>query len=1544
MTELNFSNIRTFDGSKDGGFEELICQLAHLCPPSNARIFERKEGAGGDAGVECYWMLGDGTEHAWQAKYFLESIDDSQWTQISDSVLTALDKHPNITNYYVCIPQDLPDSRKMGRGGKQVLSARDKWNTHCNKWEKEALKRNMQVNFHFWGKHELLLMLSQRDNSLFNGRARYWFDELILTKDIFEKIINRSRLSLGDRFTPEFHVDLPIAKIFDGLGRTKEYTELLSYNVYEWLSIVDEVEKALLRLENCDKNYFKDLVKNLSYQDKWNLITTTIENLKNSLKYKDWFSKLEIYISVFGKIQEFCSELIMVYHSASDYKKTVETVRIYQNDIYKFSDITTNLLNFFTDKTTQAAYTRQLLLHGDAGNGKSHMLCDIALTRMGKGLSTVFMLGQHYQGGNPLDFLKRELDLASIDDSTLLGALDACGEADKSNLLIIIDAINEGRFSRDWNDWLISFFHQISQYPHISIVVSCRSTYVNYVFPEDLRSNITQQEHNGFKGFEHRAASIYLNRQGIVKPSVPILAPEYTNPLFLKTCCKAIKQAGLSEFPKGLHGIVNIFEFYIQSAQNKISKVKGYRPHEKVIYNALLRLAEKIFPENVYGLKFEEAFELINSVDSRNGSGEYLYDLMLEEGLISEDIEYNRVDGQTNSNVVVRFTFERFSDYLIAISIMASIQSIPELEAALYENYNFQLLKSKQNSFKFLGIWSALNIIIADKFKTELIDHFPIETLNYYFFEETFVKTLISRSTSSFTDRTIEIFHQIPNKCYEDHRINILFALATEPTHKLNAIFLNDWLKNMSLSSRDSYWSTYVAYADEVEEEHETESNLRALIEWALSKEIALAEEERLYLCSIALTWITSTTNRKLRDEVTKAVAHLLCFIPEKIILFLENFYEINDPYINERVYAIVYGVLINLQNNSYTSKISQWIFEHHFKDKYPYPHILLRDYIVSILLYAEHTQSLPTDIKRESFLPPYKQKWSLKDPIHVLNIADQDKNEIYYSVMSSMSDFYCYSMRAIDEVTCTELDMEDLRVGLDEKIKFAKDLPEPLAVELEALILEEADYLLLKKLEESKLWRSFNSDKILEEIFNNRTKQITLDPNPEANEIINFDTNNKKNEKTKIQLFLENNKNKLSPLQQVKAKWIFKLPNHEIVMQSKKQAQRWIYFRAMQLGWSDELFKSFDRNLSSNGGSRPLIERIGKKYQWIAYHEYLAYLTDSFQVKPDSNFPEAISKDFIGSWQLDERDIDPTLLIRRTGDDGWLINNKTTWWQPISINFAKSDHINELQEWLWTEKNIPQFNKALIVKDECNINWYALAGFVKFKKQPKLNKDKIPYQDFWYRINPVIISSQYFSEFKQKVVGQELCNPDLIETLRMGYHSFLGEHCWHPCVYDYLNDLSEGFGSRLDHIDENLEAFSPISKYEYEGSTKDASVQDGINFFLPSPKFIHSLDLKRKALSVNNWVDSLGRIVFQDPSVDESGSSFALCRKDILDNWLEVNNYRLIWLIGGDKKLFTEFNDKFYGRLNFNGFFVVDNQGIDGSMWATKTKPEEDK
>ena len=58
---------------------------------------------------------------------------------------------------------------------------------------------------------------------------------------------------------------------------------------------------------------------------------------------------------------------------------------------------------------------------------------------------------------------------------------------------------------------------------------------------EKILQTIPQIEHRGFKGFEKRAALKYLGKQGVSLPAIPFLSPEFSNPLFLKITCKAIK-------------------------------------------------------------------------------------------------------------------------------------------------------------------------------------------------------------------------------------------------------------------------------------------------------------------------------------------------------------------------------------------------------------------------------------------------------------------------------------------------------------------------------------------------------------------------------------------------------------------------------------------------------------------------------------------------------------------------------------------------------------------------------------------------------------------------------------------------------------------------------------------------------------------------------------------------------------------------------------------------------------------------------------------
>ncbi|MCZ5067673.1 hypothetical protein O5824_27560, partial [Escherichia coli] len=60
--------------------------------------------------------------------------------------------------------------------------------------------------------------------------------------------------------------------------------------------------------------------------------------------------------------------------------------------------------------------------------------------------------------------------------------------------------------------------------------------------------------------------------------------------------------------------------------------------------------------------------------------------------------------------------------------------------------------------------------------------------------------------------------------------------------------------------------------------------------------------------------------------------------------------------------------------------------------------------------------------------------------------------------------------------------------------------------------------------------------------------------------------------------------------------------------------AQQFIFNRVLELGWDLEKHGDFDQQIGTGRGRREEFqERIGKKYQWIAYYEYMARLADNF-------------------------------------------------------------------------------------------------------------------------------------------------------------------------------------------------------------------------------------------------------------------------------------------------------------------------------------------
>jgi hypothetical protein len=210
MSQVNvdWKKIRPLNGSQADGFEELCVQLARAECPQDAR-FERKGRP--DAGVECYAVLADGSEWGWQAKYF-DDFGKSQWYQLDASVKTALAKHPKLVRYFVCVPLDRADPRSTGR-----RSTKDHWDRHVQKWESMASKCQRTVEFVFWGRSELLDRLSQPQQ---RGRLRFWFGACAFDDSWFEARFEEARRSAGPRYTPEIHVDLPIALVTSPSGES----------------------------------------------------------------------------------------------------------------------------------------------------------------------------------------------------------------------------------------------------------------------------------------------------------------------------------------------------------------------------------------------------------------------------------------------------------------------------------------------------------------------------------------------------------------------------------------------------------------------------------------------------------------------------------------------------------------------------------------------------------------------------------------------------------------------------------------------------------------------------------------------------------------------------------------------------------------------------------------------------------------------------------------------------------------------------------------------------------------------------------------------------------------------------------------------------------------------------------------------------------------------------------------------------------------------------------------------------------------------------
>lgn len=1476
LTEIDFEKIRPLDGSQHAGFEELCCQLASLEVASTEGEFFRT-GKGGDAGVECYRCRTDGMEIGWQAKYH-SKWTDSLSRQLDDSIRTALDKHPKLVEYIVCLPFNLPDAQpSRGR------SAREKWNSWCAKWEQIAKENGRNLVITLWDKSRLITKLTKEDPA-YLGRIQYWFDQENITETWLREQFEKAKASLGHRYTPETNVELPIRQDFFAFARNPE----LQAQIDQWFFSVAEkgktAETTLRRVDSKEAKIHADQL-NQSIHALTSLLGEGLLDLDRPYPIDNWNTAISACHSSTIEILHWIYQ-IPTFDPNSRTDTPERSAKYY---LQKLMETLYEIDDALASNRWELTNKKAVLLQGPAGVGKSHLLADVVEHQIDNGGVALLVLGKSFIDDEPWQQILAQFDRSSTEQiKHFLGSLDAAAQVSGRRALICVDALNEHKGIDIWPRWLAAFLRTAAQFPRVGIILSCRSTYVVHVIPEELSENeLVHVNHEGFSTDDGEAAQNYLDMRGIVRPGAPNLTPEFENPLFLKTCCDFLEKEGETELPKGLRGVTSIFKFYNKAIANSLTKRMQLDEHHEIIPKAINGFARLLVDS---GRGYASRYEVIDLFESILNSGGYLERSLLSQ-FESEGLLAVEPVAQDDGSVVamVRFTFERFSDHAIAKHLLDSHLNIDDASSSFQPNQPLHEFVFGERNYENAGVIEAIAIQLPERANIEILD---VGHGDSWEIRDAFRESLLWREQSCFTEHTFDLVKNI----FQQTDINdLLISISTEPLNRFNALFVHKKLVFMPMPERDEFWSVYLA-------QQGFEGSIRTLISWANQNGSGIVDEDRAYLAALMLTWFFAASHREVRDKATKA---LVCVLSQRLMLavrLLNDMREVDDPYVQERLLAACYGAALQGADEPGLRELSQVVFNMIFAHESPPANVLLRDHAHGIIEYAAWRGILDESIDCELAKPPYRSLWPIEAvPDELIESYTEDhehgthSDQIVWST-NQHGDFAQYQViYRLSDWSPASIDTTAFPTSLDLFVAWSEDFLQ--SATLEQSLALNAYICAVVGAQDTQGYQSTPESKRRDEAESVLKDLMTSEQWEDF---------------------------------RVRAKRF--LP-HELSQDPPQPACfdvawgcRWICKRAHELGWTSERFGDFERHYASGyDRNNHRVERIGKKYQWLAFYEIVARMSDNLAYlggsweRQDGKLPV-----YQGARQVLMRNIDPSLLVTRTQYDGWREWDKT-WWVPFNPRLSAASPL-ERYEWLENESDVVNATTLIDLHDpKTERKWLALFGFSSWTGSGLYEGSKEIQRDTWFRLSCIVVHRDDQPQMVRSLKKKILVDPHSFPKIEFFGDFYLGELSWHPDLQN-LDGWSEG-----DGLTKFAVPIRPtVASYICEHGNYDYSIDQTISIEIPAPWLARTMGLRLACGKSLNYVDSNNQNMFYDPCVIEQGPSAGLIDRDAFLEILDQNDLSAIWVIAGEKNAYGGHMSGvgFGGRFLHTAIYYLDDDG----------------
>lgn len=781
--------------------------------------------------------------------------------------------------------------------------------------------------------------------------------------DWFKENNENNILDLGCRYNKELNVDVPIYK--DLTNFLPSQTDI-NYILNSIRKVIVESNRwigKIIEKDNLDKlkeNYL-EVINNYKI--------INVGCLKESLKIigKGFYERKEKYLLEVDK-KEYSNERRKIDELFYDYEECIE------------------ILNSLSKKVT--------IITGKMGTGKSHMLAHFVENNyVNYKNEAVFILGQHLNEEKNYKLqIKDILELNETFDNFIRN-LNAVGKEKNIFIPFIIDAINESKTKENWKNQLNSIISIFKKYDYVKLILSVRDDYFDVCIPDDIdRSIVKVLHHYGFAENVYDAMNEIFSYYNVPIPLFPVINDEYSNPLFLISTCRWIRDYHIDILLQDYQSFETIFEMFIKKINDKIALKYKFSLSNNlldeifyVVSNSLIDNSKLFFTKN----EFCDVTRII--LQDYHISPINLLDDLKSEGLLFESC-YSK-------ETIYYFAYEKYICILSAKTLVEKIMNKGEI--------NKLELKKILEKYKYdIELLKNIFIKIGNDYGIEYFDVY--DSINDDNILYSYIKSLVWRKKQNFDikGRFSEFINQVvETSSYSmDAYEELFYYCAAIESSPFNINKYNERLLKMSLQERDYRFTIYINYEKSIN-----------IIKYCLYSNMENLNSVNRLMLGITLSWFLVSPNREIRDLATKALVNIMTDNIDAMLDVLKNFKNINDMYIMERIYASCYGAILRSNKKDDFEKIFEYIYPEVFLSEEVTPNIVVRYYAKNILIYlARNNESLKFD--EEKINAPYNSKWYENVPTN----NDIKKYKIDYNMINKENS-YLYSQNSIIDSMLTE-------------------------------------------------------------------------------------------------------------------------------------------------------------------------------------------------------------------------------------------------------------------------------------------------------------------------------------------------------------------------------------------------------------------------------------------------------------------------------------------------------------------------------------------